>query len=145
MNNQNLLKGVFLIAIALIFGIGSLRYQVGTLAHAGPGLFPFGVSCFIGLLGLLMVVRSRLIPPIPMDTRIKNAILVLISLGGFAFVTDKLDMTFGILFLIFTCTLASRPYKWRRNIIIALVLLAIAYAFQKLLGLNLPLFNLPHF
>ena len=140
MNNQNLLKGVFLIAVALIFGIGSLRYQIGTLAHAGPGLFPFGVSCFVGFLGLLMVVRSRLIPPVPMDTRIKNAVLVLIALGGFALVTDLLDMTAGILFLIFTCTLASRPYKWRRNVIIALVLLAIAYAFQRLLGLNLPLF-----
>jgi len=140
MNNQNLLKGVFLIVIALIFGIGSLRYQIGTLAHAGPGLFPFGVSCFIGLLGLLMIVRSRLIPPVPMDTRIKNAVLVLIALGGFALVTDLLDMTAGILFLIFTCTLASRPYKWRRNVMIALVLLAIAYAFQRLLGLNLPLF-----
>jgi len=140
MNNQNLLKGVFLIAIALIFGIGSLRYQIGTLAHAGPGLFPFGVSCFVGLLGLLMIVRSRLIPPVPMDTRIKNAVLVLIALGGFALVTDLLDMTVGILFLIFTCTLASRPYLWRRNVIIALVLLAIAYAFQRLLGLNLPLF-----
>jgi hypothetical protein len=140
MNNQNLLKGVFLIAIALVFGIGALRYQVGTFAHAGPGLFPLMVSSFVAFIGLMMMIRSRVLPKIPMDLRVKNAILVLLSLLGFAFVSDVLDMTAGILFMVFLSTLASRPYRWKRNIIIAAVLLAIAYAFQRLLGLNLPLF-----
>ncbi|MDR0274662.1 MAG: tripartite tricarboxylate transporter TctB family protein [Burkholderiaceae bacterium] len=140
MNNQNLLKGVFLIAIALIFGIGAMRYQVGTFAHAGPGLFPLMVSSFVGFIGLMMMVRSRVLPKIPMDMRVKNALLVLFSLIGFAVVTHFLDMTAGILFMVFLSTLASRPYSWKRNLAIAGVLLGIAYAFQKLLGLNLPLF-----
>jgi len=140
MNNQNLLKGVFLIAVALIFGIGATRYQVGTFAHAGPGLFPLMVSSFVGFIGLLMIVRSRVLPKIPMDMRVKNAILILASLIGFAIVTHFLDMTAGILFMVFLSTLASKTYSWKRNLIIAAVLLAIAYAFQKLLGLNLPLF-----
>ncbi|MDR1967966.1 MAG: tripartite tricarboxylate transporter TctB family protein [Burkholderiaceae bacterium] len=140
MNNQNLLRGVFLLAIALLFGIGAMRYQIGTLAHAGPGLFPLGVSCIVGLIGLLMIVRSRLLPKVPMDARVKNAVLILVSLVGFALITELLDMTAGILFMVFLSTLASKPYTWKRNLVIAVVLLGIAYAFQKLLGLNLPLF-----
>ena len=141
MNNQNLLKGVFLIAIALIFGVGAVtRYQVGTFAHAGPGLFPLMVSSIVGFIGFLMILRSRVQEKIPMDLRVKNAFLVLFSLIGFALVTHFTDMTAGILFMVFVSSLASRPYNWKRNLIIAAVLLAIAYAFQKLLGLNLPLF-----
>ena len=140
MNNQNLLKGIFLIAVALIFGIGAMRYQIGNFAHAGPGLFPLMVSSFVGFIGLLMIVRSRVLPKVPMDMRVKNAVLILASLIGFAIVTHFLDMTAGILFMVFLSTLASKTYSWKRNLIIAAVLLAIAYAFQKLLGLNLPLF-----
>ncbi len=140
MNNQNLLKGVFLIAIALIFGIGAMRYQIGTFAHAGPGLFPLMVSSFVGFIGLLMILRSRVLPKVPMDMRMKNALLVLASLIGFAIVSHFLDMTAGILFMVFLSTAATRPYSWKRNLIIAVVLLGIAYAFQRLLGLNLPLF-----
>jgi len=140
MNNQHLLRGLFLIAIALIFGIGATRYQVGTFAHAGPGLFPLSVSCIVGLIGLLTIVRSRFVPAVRMDLRIKNAALIVGALVGFALVSHLLNMTVGILFMVFTAGLASKPYLWKRNVLIAAVLLAIAFAFQQLLGLNLPLF-----
>ncbi len=44
MNDRNLVRGVFLLAIALAFGLGSLRYQIGSLSRPGPGLFPLLVS-----------------------------------------------------------------------------------------------------
>jgi hypothetical protein len=139
MKDQNLLRGLFLLAFALVFGIGSLRYQVGTLAHAGPGLFPLGVSCIVGFLGLVMILRSRRVPPGLMDFHVKNAVLILASLISFALVSEMVNMTIGILLMVFLATLASKPYSWKRNLVIALVLLLIAYAFHRLLGLNLPL------
>jgi hypothetical protein len=140
LTNQSFLRGLFLLAIALLFGVGALRYKVGSLAHAGPGLFPLGVSLIVGFLGVVTLVRSMLIPPVPMSTRVLNIVLILAALIGFALISEYLDMTVGILFMVFFASLGTRPYSWKRNLVIAVVLLAIAYAFQQLLGLNLPLF-----
>src|SRR3974390_1442623 len=47
MKDRNLLRGIVLIAIALAFGLGALRYPTGTLARAGPGLFPLMVASLL--------------------------------------------------------------------------------------------------
>lgn len=58
MNDRNLVRGVFLLAIALAFGLGSLRYQIGSLSRPGPGLFPLLVSSLLLLVALATIVRS---------------------------------------------------------------------------------------
>ena len=63
MNDRNLVRGLFLLAISLAFGLGSLRYHVGEFSRAGPGLFPLMVSCLLFLIGLITVVRSRFDKP----------------------------------------------------------------------------------
>jgi hypothetical protein len=141
MNNQHLLRGLFLIVIALIFGIGSFQYKIGAFSRAGPGLFPLVVSGLVGVLGLLMVIRSRFMAPAPVDPRFKNAALILASLLGFALTSHYLNMILGILVMVFLAALAHRPFNLKRNLITAAVLLAIAFAFQKFLGLNLPLIH----
>ena len=40
LTNRNVQKGIFLIVVALAFGIGALQYPLGNFARAGPGLFP---------------------------------------------------------------------------------------------------------
>lgn len=141
MKDQNLIRGLFLAVIALVFGIGATRYQVGTFAHAGPGLFPLLVSGILGAIALVMIVRSRMVAPVPMNFNFKNIAIVLTSLIGFALVSEKVNMVAGILFMVFVCTAAGDTYSWKRNVKISVVLLAVAFAFQKLLGLNLPLIS----
>ena len=58
MTNRNLLRGLFLVAIALVFGLGSLKYPTGSFERAGPGLFPLLVSSLLFLLGVVTVVRN---------------------------------------------------------------------------------------
>ena len=83
MVNQNLLRGVFLAIVALAFGLGALRYQVGDLAHAVPGLFPLLVSSLLFVVAVLTIVQSRLIPAVPFAMNVKNIALILLSLVGF--------------------------------------------------------------
>ena len=47
---------------------------------------------------------------------------------------------FGIVFLVFCSGFAGTSYSWKRNLKIAAVLVGIAFAFQKLLGVSLPLY-----
>jgi hypothetical protein len=140
MNNQNLLRGVFLVAISIVFGVWSLRYQIGAFSHAGPGLFPLLVSGVLLLIGIATVVRARFVAPIPMAFNVRNIAIVLASLCGFAFISEHANMILGILFLVFCSTYAGTSYSWVRNVKISAVLIAIAFAMSKLLGVNLPLY-----
>ena len=85
MNDRNLVRGLFLVAIALAFGLRSLRYPIGSFSRAGPGLFPLMVS---GLLLLIGVDHRRCArassSAVPLDFNFKNIAIILASLCGFA-------------------------------------------------------------
>jgi hypothetical protein len=140
MNDRNLVRGLFLIAISLAFGLASLRYPIGHFSRAGPGLFPLLVSSVLLLIGLITVVRSRFVERVHLSFNIKNIALILASLGGFAVISEHLNMIAGIVFMVFCASIAGTSYSVVRNLKISAGLIAIAFAFQKLLGLNLPLY-----
>jgi len=140
MNNRNLVRGLLLIAISLAFGLQALRYPIGQFARAGPGLFPLLVSSLLLLLGAITVVRSFLSERVALSFNIKNIALILASLCGFALISEHLNMIAGIVFMVFCASLAGTSYSVVRNLKIAGVLIAIALVFQKLLGVQLPLY-----
>ena len=140
MNDRNLLKGAFLVAIALVFGLGALRYPLGHVERAGAGFFPFMVSCILFVLGAAMIVRSRFMVRAPMEFNPKNIAIVLGSLAGFAAMSHFVNMIAGIVFLVFASAFAGTSYSVRRNVSVSAVLVAIAFAFQKGLGLTLRLY-----
>ncbi len=140
MNNRNLLKGLFLIAISALFGLGALRFPIGRLERAGPGFFPLIVSALLFVLGASMVLRSRFEERVPIEFNVKNIVIIMTSLAGFAVLSALVNMITGIVFLVFVSTLAGTSYSIRRNVIIAAVLVGVAFVFLKGLGLQLPLY-----
>lgn len=137
MHNQNLVRGLFLIAVALAFGLGALRYSIGDLARAGPGLFPLLVSSLLLLLGILMVVQSRLVAAVPLYFNLRNIALVLLALGCFVVASKLLSTVVGIVLLVFVASLAGTKFSWKRALQTSVGLILVALAFQKFLGLNL--------
>lgn len=140
MIDRHLLKGLFLIAVSLAFGLGSFRYQMGHFERAGPGLFPLLVSSFLFAIGVAIVVRSFFDDKKSMYFNVKNIAIILGSLIGFALLSLYINMIVGILFLVFFSTLAGTSYSLWRNVKIAAVLIAIAFMFKNGLGLQLPLY-----
>ncbi len=140
MNNMNLVRGLVLMAIALIFGIGALNYSIGQFSRAGPGLFPLMVSCLVFLIGLISVVRSRFVAVVPLSYNLKNIALILLGLCGFALLSKHLNMIAAIVFLVFCSSFAATSYTVVRNLKISAGLIAIAFMFKNLLGLQLPLY-----
>jgi len=140
MNNRNLLKGVFIMAIALAFGLQSFRYPIGQLGRAGPGMFPLMISSLLALLGLATIVRALLTERVPMAFQWRNIGLVLLSLCGFAVISEHVNMMLGIVFMVFCSTLAGSNYSVVRNLKICAGLIVVAFAFWKGLGLQLPLY-----
>jgi hypothetical protein len=140
MNNRNFVRGLCLMAIALIFGGVSFNYSMGELSRSGPGLFPMMVSSFLFVIGLLTLVRSHFVDAVPLDYSVKNIALILLSLVGFAVISQYINMILGIVFLVFCSTFAGTSYSVIRNIKISAGLIAVAFGFQHFLGLNLPLY-----
>jgi len=128
-------------AISLAFGLQALRYPIGQFSHAGPGLFPLMVSCMLFLVGVATVVRSRFTEKAKLEFNFKNIALILSSLAGFSFISAHVNMIAGIVFMVFWSAFAgSSAYSVVRNLKIATGLVLMALVFQKLLGLNLPLY-----
>jgi NADH:ubiquinone oxidoreductase subunit K len=139
MNNRNLVRGLFLMAFALVFGLWSRRYHFGDFSRAGPGLFPLLVSCLLFLIGVITVVRSRFVERVRLEFSFRNIAIVLASLCGFVLISEHVNMIAGIVFMVFCSTYAGTSYSVVRNVKISAGLIAIAFALQELLGLNLPL------
>ncbi|MGZ5179499.1 MAG: tripartite tricarboxylate transporter TctB family protein [Ramlibacter sp.] len=140
MNDRNLLRGLFLMAVALAFGVPAMRYPIGEFSRAGPGLFPLMVSCLLLLIGIATVIRSRFVAAHRMEINWRNIALIIGSLCGFAVVSQFVNMIAGIVFLVFCSALAGTSYSVVRNLKIAAVLVLIAFAFNKFLGVTLPLY-----
>ena len=140
MNDRNLVRGLFLAAVSLAFGLGALRYPIGDFTNAGAGLFPLLVSGLLFVIAVVTIVRSRFVEPVPLNFNWKNIALILLGLCGFAVVSKLINMMAGIVFMVFVASLAGTSYSWKRSLKISAGLIAVAFAFQKLLGLNLPLY-----
>ena len=140
MSNRNLLKGVFLIVIALAFGLGSLRYSMGNFGRAGPGMFPLVISSLLFVLGAAIVARAFLAEKVPLTFNARNIAIILGSLCGFALVSEYVNMIAGTVVLVFGASAAATSYSVMRNVKIAAGLIAIALLFHKGLGLQLPLY-----
>ncbi|MBS0453540.1 MAG: tripartite tricarboxylate transporter TctB family protein [Proteobacteria bacterium] len=140
MNNRVVIRGLVLMAIALLFGLNSFRYQLGNLGRAGPGLFPLMVAGILFLIGLITVAYSRFSDFEKLDYSVKNIVIILLSFVGFALISQFINMIVAIIFLAFFCTLAGTSYSLMRNLKIAIGLVIVAFGFRDLLGLNLPLY-----
>ena len=140
MVNQNLLRALFLIAVAVAFGFGARRYSLGSFANAGPGLFPLLISGVLLVTGLISLVQSRLVEPAPMRFELRGFAVILGSFCGFTVVSHLINMTAGIIFLVFCAALGSSPFAWLRSAKVAAGLVVIALIMQKVLGLELPLY-----
>jgi hypothetical protein len=140
MNDRNLLRSLFLMAISLTFGLVSLRYPIGQFGRAGPGLFPLLVSSLLFLIGVVSLVRSRYVEREGLNFSMRNISLIMLSLCGFALISHFINMILGITFMVFCASYAGKEQSVVLNLKISAGLIAIALAFQKLLGFNLPLY-----
>lgn len=127
-------------AISLLFGLSSVRYQIGAFSHAGPGLFPALVSGLLFLIGLITAIRARMVAGKPLDLHVKNIAVIIGGLCGFAVVSMFVNMIAGIVFMVFVAAAAGSTYSWKRNAKVAVGLVLMAFFFSRLLGMNLPLY-----
>lgn len=140
LNNQNLVKGIAIVGIALFFGLQALNYSVGTFTRPGAGLFPFLVSGFLLLVGLAIIIRTRVLPVQRLQFHWRNVTLVTAAIVAFTIISQYVNALIGIIVMIFIASLASDDFSPIKTVKICVVLVIIAFALQKGLGFQLPLY-----
>ncbi|WP_454624649.1 tripartite tricarboxylate transporter TctB family protein [Bradyrhizobium cenepequi] len=140
MINQNVGRGLLVIAIALLFLAQSESYAVGSFGRPGPGLFPILVASMLLLIGLAVLVRSRFIDSVPFEFHFRNIILIIVSLVSFGLVSQYVNMLAGLVALVVTSSLAGEDFSVPRAGTIIAILGLVAVAMKEGLGVQLPLY-----
>jgi hypothetical protein len=132
----NRLRGFFLLAVAIAFGVQAMQLKIGTPGKAGPGLFPLIVSCALGLAALGMLIETWSQTAEPHEFNLKNIGLIAIAMIGFTIIAHW-SVIPAIVFLVFVSSLAGTDFTVMRSVKISVALIAIAAAFRFGLGVNL--------
>lgn len=139
MKNKHVLTGVLFVAISLLFGLNALRYSFGSWDQPGPGLFPMVLSVVLFALGIVNILTGLASVSEYIDFKVKNILIITVSLLGFSVATQYINMIAGIVVLVTISSFAARTYSIPRVIKIIVGLILVALTFKYLLGLNLPL------
>jgi hypothetical protein len=140
MVNQNTGRGLLLAAVALLFLFQAPGYTIGSLSRPRPGLFPVIVAGILLIIGIAIVVRSHFSEAVPLDFRVRNIALVAGGIVAFALVSAYLNMLAGIAVMVTMASLASDDFSIPRTAVIIVALCLVAFAMQKGLGVQLPLY-----
>lgn len=149
--------GLFLLAVALLFGVSAAGYHFGSLLRMGPGFYPLVISIMLGGLGLALLVSGVTFPaqdregagglaqehpPIRLDLRATLAVLG--SICVFGLVLEKVGFVVSIFLLVAIASVADRKARLLPTVYLASALVVITVSiFLWGLGINIPLFRWP--
>lgn len=138
---QDVLLGVFLVAVAAGALYATRTLTVGHAADMGPGYMPRVVSLALLGFGLFFLGRSiRGVAAAIEAVRLRPLIAVLAAVGVFALTAERLGLAIASVLTVLLAGLATRETKPLESMGFALLLSALAaLLFIKVLALPVPL------
>lgn len=134
--------------LMLLLGVGAAwqatQYDIGSLAHMGPGFFPLClgvVLAFIGAAILVAALRSRLLhAPVRMRAQWRGWFCILAGLAAFAILGQVAGILVATFATVFISALGARDNSLRTALGTAAAMTLICLVvFWWLLGVQLPL------
>jgi hypothetical protein len=132
--------GIMFLAFAAVALLAAHGYVLGTAGRMGPGYFPMLLGGVLGLLGIILVVRSFAIDGEPV-TRLHLLPLVVIAIAVclFGLLIERLGLVISLVAVTIVSALASRESRPVEYTALALVLAAFSVGvFVYALRLPLP-------
>lgn len=121
------------------------NYQMGSAVRMGPAYFPTVLGGLLGILGLVVLIKSLAIDG-PSVARIHLRPLLLICAGcvAYGYLMKPLGLVLATAALVFIAALGGHEFKWREVAILCAVLIVFSVlVFVK--GLTLPFPICPSF
>lgn len=131
--------GLLFIAIAVGFVVLASGYRYGTAQRMGPGFFPTYVAGALGLLGLVIFLRSFVIDGPRVDPiGMRQLLVTLLAICIFGIALTSGGLVAAILSLVIVGALADPEVRIGETILLAIFLAVFSVAiFVYLLGLPL--------
>jgi putative tricarboxylic transport membrane protein len=131
--------GLAFIAIAAAFIYMASGYRFGTAQRMGPGFFPTYVAGFLGLLGLVILLRSFVMDGPRIDPiGLRQIVVTLLAVGLFGVALTYLGLVAAIIVLVLVGAFADPASRPLEVIALAIGISAFSVAvFVHLLGLPL--------
>jgi hypothetical protein len=138
---EDLSAGFMFAAFGAVFALGARQYSIGTLEEMGPGFLPLCVGILLGVVGVLLIVRSLIARE---DARAELSapplLLIAAAICIFALIFPHLGFVAGIFVLTVLAARASPEFRVSEALSLGAFLAALAAAvFVYGLGLPLPL------
>jgi hypothetical protein len=138
---QDLLFGLFLVAVAAGTLVATRKLAIGHAADMGPGYMPHVVALALMGFGLFFSGRGfwRMrvgIQPV----QLRPLLAILASVGVFALTAERLGLAIASVAAVILASFATREWRLVETIAFAVVLSGAAVLlFVKLLGLPIPI------
>lgn len=142
LKRRNLITGIILTAIGVFAAVYAQRYNMGTLARMGPGLFPYALGVLLTLIGLALAVVSffESLDDEPIKIEWRKATIILGSILVFALLLRPTGIVIATAISTFIATLADQKLNFKkRSLITALVTIITVVIFYYLLNMRLNL------
>ncbi|MCK1512302.1 tripartite tricarboxylate transporter TctB family protein [Bradyrhizobium sp. 190] len=138
---QDLLFGLFLVAVAAGTLVATRKLAIGHAADMGPGYMPRVVALALMGFGLffsgrgLWRMRAGIAP-----VQLRPLLAILASVGVFALTAERLGLAIASVVAVILASFATREGRLIEAIVFAIVLSGAAVLlFVKLLGLPIPI------
>jgi hypothetical protein len=137
---QDLLFGLFLIAVALGATAATWKLRIGTGANMGPGYMPRAIAVGIAAFGVFFVVRALLQPLQAVEPPQPRAIFgILAAVAAFAVLAPSAGLAIAALATVVIAGFASRETRFVENLLFAIAMATAAVLlFIKALSLPVP-------
>lgn len=137
---QDLLFGLFLVAVAAGTLVATRSLALGSAADMGPGYMPRAVA--LGLLGfgLFFCIRgARRAGPAIVPVQARPLLAILAAVGVFALTTQRLGLVIAAIATVIVASFASRESRLVETALFAVLLAGAAVLlFVKVLALPVP-------
>jgi hypothetical protein len=146
MKKYDRISSLVCVGLAIAICFESIRVNPGNLSNPGPGFLPLVCGSVLGILGIIVFIRSCLpsarkvnVVIWDLDTKWREMISTIISLIAYASLMNFIGfyiMTF--LWIIFTCKWIAR-LGWRTTILISALIILFTYVIiSHYLGIRFP-------
>lgn len=137
---QDLLFGVFLVAVAVAATAATWKLRIGVAGNMGPGYMPRAISVGIAGFGLYFIVRGLVRPFHGIEpVRLRGVIGILASVAVFAVLAPTAGLAIATLATIIVAGFASAETRFVENLAFGVAIAAGAVLlFVKTLNLPVP-------
>lgn len=133
--------GIFFVAVAVAFIWLATGYRYGTAQRMGPGFFPIWVAGVLGLLGVIIAMRSFVIDGPRIDRiGMRQLLMTLVAIVLFGAVLTYVGLVGAIVALVVVGAFADQSSRPLETIALAVALAVFSVLiFSYMLGLPLPI------